>query len=976
MSALDFWFASPLVERLGRTLVHFLWQGAAIAAILEFALAILKRKAPAVRHAVACGSLFVIALAPIFTFAIVRSNDSSRVEISSGVLAETDGLASIKAIDAEEDDRIDKNRSLGMIVVSAPLRSSFRFAERIDRWSPFVVAVWLAGVIVLSIRLAGGVFTLRRLRTSGVRPLKEWYEARDRLLNRMRIHRVIDLFESSVTLVPLVLGVFKPAVLIPSSAVLGLSAAEFEAILAHEFAHVMRHDLIINIIQNVVETLLFYHPAVWRVSSVIRRERESCCDDVAVEVCGDRLSYARALASLESIRSSSSYAFVTASGGSLVDRIRRILKLEDSQMRRTKLGSWIAPVIAAAIGLTLLTAAYARRQAKEEKKPAVAAGAKLLASLRETARTVALMKDERRAAQTLIDIARSQAKLGDKRSARETVAMIEPLLKKNQDLLLMHELIHLADVQCLSDDFSGARRTSMKLKSRAITSDDSSTFILALTRSATIQTYIGEKDSAIETLRIGYAKAKDTTFRSIPSRSNRKENQIYLLLSICSCQTELGDLSGAKTSLATALDLVQKIDDGIVSGRFLIREIPRLQAILIGKAASDASFERGVSLIEKSPFTRQRELAITTVIVQMIGRGEIDRAIRMIDDAKLGRARRARIVESLVENGLSRAIVYPRWNIKREPSEGTNNNDRLIDPRLARQALDRIIELVPSFDQPVRFKIYDKIGWTFLESGDTEGAIRSLRSAIKTADGDPEYLQKIALLYAEIIQHYIKAMKIDEARKLVAEFRRLIDGTNVESIDISSVNIINDKIIQCLVMLRDFDEALVQANKYPSKRRGLESLLEVAGGIEKNGDEKRAERIRSDVVKELDRIETDKKSRELYFPRSEFQSRFIPGISLKGDELYEYKVNDYLSELLAKSHRYVRASETAKRIPPETNNKTIRIATVFHEEAISNGVDAVIPEVMKLEPVSLRADVLYYLIGRIFTGDNLTIRPE
>ena len=122
-----------------------------------------------------------------------------------------------------------------------------------------------------------------------------------RLARRLHLTRRISLLESRLVDVPTVVGWIKPVVLLPVSALAGLSAEQLEAILAHELAHIRRHDYLVNLLQTLVETLLFYHPAVWWLSGRIRAERENCCDDLAVSLCGDPVTYASALADLEAL---------------------------------------------------------------------------------------------------------------------------------------------------------------------------------------------------------------------------------------------------------------------------------------------------------------------------------------------------------------------------------------------------------------------------------------------------------------------------------------------------------------------------------------------------------------------------------------------------------------------------------------------------------------------------------------------------
>src|SRR6185503_3583474 len=128
-------------------------------------------------------------------------------------------------------------------------------------------------------------------------------------------------------------GWVKPAVLLPAAALTGLSTVQLESLLAHELAHVRRHDYLVNLLQGLIETLLFYHPAVWWVSRQIRREREHCCDDIAVALCGDVKLYAGALAQLEELRGRVLEPALAATGGELLGRIRRLLQPAPSGRR-------------------------------------------------------------------------------------------------------------------------------------------------------------------------------------------------------------------------------------------------------------------------------------------------------------------------------------------------------------------------------------------------------------------------------------------------------------------------------------------------------------------------------------------------------------------------------------------------------------------------------------------------------------------
>src|SRR5205085_11492852 len=157
-------------------------------------------------------------------------------------------------------------------------------------------------------------------------PLRErvWQETLARLARRLRVSRPVRLCASALVEVPTVVGWLRPVVLLPVCALTALSAPQLEALIAHELAHIRRHDYLCNLLQTIIETLLFYHPAVWWLSKRVRIEREHCCDDAAVAATGDVLVYARALTALEQLRRRPAPALViAANGGSLMQRIQR-----------------------------------------------------------------------------------------------------------------------------------------------------------------------------------------------------------------------------------------------------------------------------------------------------------------------------------------------------------------------------------------------------------------------------------------------------------------------------------------------------------------------------------------------------------------------------------------------------------------------------------------------------------------------------
>lgn len=189
-----------------------------------------------------------------------------------------------------------------------------------------------------------------------------WEEHFAALVKRLRVSRPVRLAVSATARVPSVVGWLKPVVLVPAAVFTGLASEQIEALLAHELAHVRRYDYVINMLQTVAETLLFYHPAIWWVGRCIRNERENCCDDLAVEICSDPTTYVRALTDLEQLRGTTSSFAIAADGGSLVRRVERLLDL-NSHTNSTPSG------LLAVIGIALVCISVIGVQARGLARP-------------------------------------------------------------------------------------------------------------------------------------------------------------------------------------------------------------------------------------------------------------------------------------------------------------------------------------------------------------------------------------------------------------------------------------------------------------------------------------------------------------------------------------------------------------------------------------------------------------------------------
>ncbi len=341
----------PFVERLGWALLHFVWQGAAIAAMFSVGLFTMRRHSANARYLAGCLAMLLMVLAPTATFFLIGQS-SPHTTIRSKITA-----PAITSPTADTVTTVVPRTAAPMIRQLAPPPIPHTIiravALRLDPLLPGVVGCWILGVFLLSLQLLGGWTQAQRMKRSGV-SLSDarWTGRLAELVRRMELSRPVRLLQSTLIEAPVVFGWLRPVILLPASALCGLSPQQLDAILAHELAHIRRYDYAVNLFQTLVVTLRFYHPAVWWISQRVRHERENCCDDVAVAVCGNRIAYARALAALEELRGTSPQFALAARGGSLLARVRRLVAFPNTDALRSTwwpAGMLIASAMAAVI---------------------------------------------------------------------------------------------------------------------------------------------------------------------------------------------------------------------------------------------------------------------------------------------------------------------------------------------------------------------------------------------------------------------------------------------------------------------------------------------------------------------------------------------------------------------------------------------------------------------------------------------------
>jgi beta-lactamase regulating signal transducer with metallopeptidase domain len=371
------------VEALGLALVHFVWQGTVVAGLLSIALTCLARASSRTRYAAACMAMVLMLAIPAGTFLRLvatptpvvvaldsvtdATSDASSDEVVSPAPAALEPLAGsldpgTKTVEANRTMRAtatearaarEARHTVKMLAIPGPGGAPVVIRARAccapaRPMLPWLVVAWGLGVVVLSIRLFGGWMLTQRLKRSLIdvpagtlRDRVQDLTTRMKLRERARVRVGAGRDPDRGRLAP-------PVVLLPASTLTGLSPGHLDALLAHELAHIRRHDYLVNLIQTVIETLLFYHPAVWWVSRRIREERENCCDDIAVSIFGDARLVARALVEMEERRVPR--LAMAANGGSLLARVRRLIA--GSSTPSATAAGWTA---GAAIVVTALT---------------------------------------------------------------------------------------------------------------------------------------------------------------------------------------------------------------------------------------------------------------------------------------------------------------------------------------------------------------------------------------------------------------------------------------------------------------------------------------------------------------------------------------------------------------------------------------------------------------------------------------------
>lgn len=346
-----------LFSDLAVTLLHFIWQGTLIGLSLKIALKVTPDNNAQLRYLLSCIAMIACLVFPIVTFQLLQHVDIS---------------AFAQAI-------FNAEPSLGIIApapeVSVPW---YQFSFLDANLLPVITMAWFSIVLLLMCRLLIELFTVNQLRKRNVfNPSAELAQKFSRLSEQLMLTRAPKLLISSATSVPMAIGWLKPVVLIPCSMLSGLTPNQLDMLILHELAHIKRHDYAVNLLQTVVETLLFFHPAVHWISKQMRNEREYCSDDIAVSHCGNPMAYARTLTDtanhcLQHRHHTIPTMAVAASGGDLKQRISRLVTQQHCNVQSSSIKWFSVLLVISTLSVATAQALYFEAPIEQTKKKKLA----------------------------------------------------------------------------------------------------------------------------------------------------------------------------------------------------------------------------------------------------------------------------------------------------------------------------------------------------------------------------------------------------------------------------------------------------------------------------------------------------------------------------------------------------------------------------------------------------------------------------
>jgi bla regulator protein BlaR1 len=313
------WFSDHHIKAICWTLIHSLWIGTIGALLAGLLISFTPRSGARIRYNGLCGILvlFVIAIGLTYYFQVRGTNDVAPMFNTANVnFKDTDVV------------KINEMRDL------PPQGIVSQAVEFLDRNMNIIFLTWLFIFILKSLKLMTGLIYIQQLRSYKTRDVAEELKHKIEMFgNQIGIRQTVRLVQSELIKVPVVVGWLKPVILLPMGIILQLRADQLESILWHELAHIRRRDYLVNILQGLVEIVFFFNPGLHWLSSLIRAEREACCDDIVLSYTNSKVNYLEALLVFSyDEKRSVPLAMNLGSGNQLRDRLRRMVHQENKRL--------------------------------------------------------------------------------------------------------------------------------------------------------------------------------------------------------------------------------------------------------------------------------------------------------------------------------------------------------------------------------------------------------------------------------------------------------------------------------------------------------------------------------------------------------------------------------------------------------------------------------------------------------------------
>ncbi|HZY38232.1 MAG TPA: M56 family metallopeptidase [Mucilaginibacter sp.] len=327
------------IQAFSWMLLHSLWQGLLLAILGGFLLVLTKKSTSAVRYNLLLAQLLFFIVACVFTFAWEWNKSPAPGFVGA----------------------ISDPGHARLLFFELNANGLQQFANDCIYWvsanSPVIVLVWLLLFIMRSVRLMSSLVYVNRARHRFVyQPSEYWTDKVEGLCHKLQLNRAVRLLESGYVKMPMVIGHLKPIILVPMGLIAGLPSGQVEAILLHELAHIRRHDYMVNLLQTVAETIFCFNPGLLWLSSVLRDERENCCDDIALAQTKNKKEFVQALISFKEHALYGTKYQVAFPGkkNHLLNRVSRIIGNKNPAFGFSEKASFIAGLL---ILLTMITTA-------------------------------------------------------------------------------------------------------------------------------------------------------------------------------------------------------------------------------------------------------------------------------------------------------------------------------------------------------------------------------------------------------------------------------------------------------------------------------------------------------------------------------------------------------------------------------------------------------------------------------------------